>query len=185
MCDPETMAAQLGHLLAVASSPFVSIGVIPTGPCRPHLPVEDFSLFDEAEVAVEQIEGPTRPVDRAVAGHARLGRAGAGRAGRCPAGRSVRGVGEPEHGAAAGRAPTSRASRPGRRPAPAPGASGGRPAVCGCRSCRVRGFRGRKWVGVFRTLWRWRVRTGIRAWIGPVRWGVLGGDGGICWWGGR
>ncbi|MFI9787153.1 transposase [Kitasatospora sp. NPDC051984] len=49
-----------------------------------------------------------RPVDRGVAGHARFGRAGAGRAGRCPAGRRVRGVGEPEHGAAAGRG----ASRP-------------------------------------------------------------------------
>ncbi|GAA2120325.1 helix-turn-helix transcriptional regulator [Kitasatospora saccharophila] len=60
VCDPETMAAQLGHLLAVASSPFVSIGVIPTGPGRPHLPVEDFYLFDEAEVAVELTSGYLR-----------------------------------------------------------------------------------------------------------------------------
>ncbi|MGW4806433.1 helix-turn-helix domain-containing protein [Kitasatospora sp. NPDC004272] len=60
VCDPETMAAQLGHLLAVSASPFVSIGVIPTGPGRPHLPVEDFYLFDEAEVAVELTSGYLR-----------------------------------------------------------------------------------------------------------------------------
>ncbi len=60
VCDPETMAAQLGHLLAVSSSPFVSIGIIPTGPCRPHLPVEDFYLFDETEAAVELTSGYLR-----------------------------------------------------------------------------------------------------------------------------
>ncbi|MFD9690908.1 helix-turn-helix domain-containing protein [Kitasatospora sp. NPDC059088] len=60
VCDPETMAAQLGHLLAVSSSPFVSVGVIPTGPDRPHLPVEDFYMFDEDEVAVELTSGYLR-----------------------------------------------------------------------------------------------------------------------------
>ncbi|MCX5215589.1 helix-turn-helix transcriptional regulator [Kitasatospora sp. NBC_00240] len=60
VCDPETMAAQLGHLLAVSASPFVSVGVIPTGHARPHLPVEDFYLFDEDEVAVELTSGYLR-----------------------------------------------------------------------------------------------------------------------------
>ncbi|MFJ5925891.1 helix-turn-helix domain-containing protein [Kitasatospora sp. NPDC092948] len=60
VCGPETMAAQLGHLLDVSASPFVSVGVIPTGPGRPHLPVEDFYLFDEAEVAVELTSGYLR-----------------------------------------------------------------------------------------------------------------------------
>lgn len=60
VCDPATMAGQLGHLLAVSSSPFVSIGIIPTGPGRPHLPVEDFYLFDDAEVAVELTSGYLR-----------------------------------------------------------------------------------------------------------------------------
>ncbi|MFD7642726.1 helix-turn-helix domain-containing protein [Kitasatospora sp. NPDC059795] len=60
VCDPETMAAQLGQLLAVSSSPFVSVGVIPAGTGRTHLPVEDFYLFDEAEVAVELTSGYLR-----------------------------------------------------------------------------------------------------------------------------
>jgi uncharacterized protein DUF5753/helix-turn-helix protein len=60
VCDCETMTGQLGHLIAVASSPFVSIGIIPTGPGRPHLPVEDFYMFDEAEVAVELTSGYLR-----------------------------------------------------------------------------------------------------------------------------
>ncbi|MFE2412346.1 helix-turn-helix domain-containing protein [Kitasatospora sp. NPDC059408] len=60
VCDPATMAGQLGHLLAVSSSPFVSIGIIPTGPGRPHLPVEDFYMFDDAEVAVELTSGYLR-----------------------------------------------------------------------------------------------------------------------------
>jgi transcriptional regulator with XRE-family HTH domain len=60
VCDPETMAGQLGQLLAVSTSPFVSIGVIPTGAGRPHLPVEDFYMFDEAEVAVELTSGYLR-----------------------------------------------------------------------------------------------------------------------------
>ncbi|WP_425265350.1 Scr1 family TA system antitoxin-like transcriptional regulator [Streptomyces rubellomurinus] len=60
VCDEETMAAQLGHLIAVSSSPFVSVGVIPTRSSRAHLPVEDFYTFDEAEVAVELTSGYLR-----------------------------------------------------------------------------------------------------------------------------
>jgi transcriptional regulator with XRE-family HTH domain len=60
VCDAETMADQLDHLIAVSSSPFVSIGVIPMRCGRPHLPVEDFYLFDEAEVAVELTSGYLR-----------------------------------------------------------------------------------------------------------------------------
>ncbi|MDH6134495.1 transcriptional regulator with XRE-family HTH domain [Kitasatospora sp. MAA4] len=60
VCDPETMAGQLGHLIAVSASPYVSLGIIPTGTGRPHLPVEDFYMFDEAEVAVELTSGYLR-----------------------------------------------------------------------------------------------------------------------------
>ncbi|MCB5166527.1 helix-turn-helix domain-containing protein [Streptomyces bambusae] len=60
VCDRDTMAGQLGHLIAVSARPFVSLGIIPTGCDRPHLPVEDFYLFDEAEVAVELTSGYLR-----------------------------------------------------------------------------------------------------------------------------
>ncbi|MFJ8476235.1 helix-turn-helix domain-containing protein [Kitasatospora sp. NPDC094011] len=60
VCDGETMAGQLGHLIAVSASPFVSVGIVPTGPDRPHLPVEDFYMFDDAEVAVELASGYLR-----------------------------------------------------------------------------------------------------------------------------
>ncbi|MEU1629353.1 DUF5753 domain-containing protein [Streptomyces sp. NPDC020096] len=60
VCDAETMAGQLGHLIAVSSRPFVSLGIIPMGIDRPRLPVEDFYMFDEAEVAVELTSGYLR-----------------------------------------------------------------------------------------------------------------------------
>ncbi|GAA1919775.1 helix-turn-helix domain-containing protein [Streptantibioticus ferralitis] len=60
VCDAETMAGQLGHLIAVSSRPFVSLGILPMGTGRPHLPVEDFYMFDEAEVAVELTSGYLR-----------------------------------------------------------------------------------------------------------------------------
>ncbi|MFJ2194128.1 helix-turn-helix domain-containing protein [Kitasatospora sp. NPDC087861] len=58
--DAETMSDQLGHLISAASSPFVSLGIIPTGCDRHQLPVEDFYMFDEAEVAVELTSGYLR-----------------------------------------------------------------------------------------------------------------------------
>ncbi|WP_369184326.1 helix-turn-helix domain-containing protein [Streptomyces sp. Y1] len=60
VCDAETMADQLNNLIAAATSPFVSLGIIPTGCDRPQLPVEDFYMFDEAEVAVELTSGYLR-----------------------------------------------------------------------------------------------------------------------------
>ncbi|EFL25541.1 putative regulatory protein [Streptomyces himastatinicus ATCC 53653] len=60
VCDSSTMAGQLGQLITAASSPFVSLGIIPMGTERPHLPVEDFYMFDEAEVAVELTSGYLR-----------------------------------------------------------------------------------------------------------------------------
>ncbi|NJP48397.1 helix-turn-helix domain-containing protein [Actinacidiphila epipremni] len=60
VCDAQTHAGQLRHLIAVGSWPSVSLGIIPTGCDRPHLPVEDFYVFDEAEVAVELTSGYLR-----------------------------------------------------------------------------------------------------------------------------
>ncbi|MFI9723956.1 helix-turn-helix domain-containing protein [Streptomyces sp. NPDC052396] len=60
VCDAETLVGQLGHLISVSAHPFVSLGVIPTACDRPHLPVEDFYMFDEAEVAVELTSGYLR-----------------------------------------------------------------------------------------------------------------------------
>ncbi|WP_435058616.1 helix-turn-helix domain-containing protein [Streptomyces sp. bgisy060] len=60
VCDAAAMAGQLEHLMAVSARPFVSLGVIPLGTGRPHLPAEDFYLFDESEVAVELTSGYLR-----------------------------------------------------------------------------------------------------------------------------
>ncbi|MFE4355972.1 helix-turn-helix domain-containing protein [Kitasatospora sp. NPDC058184] len=60
VCDARTMADQLDHLITASASPFVSLGIIPTGCHRSQLPVEDFYMFDEAEVAVELTSGYLR-----------------------------------------------------------------------------------------------------------------------------
>lgn len=53
---PEVMTGQLRHLLAAASLPSVSLGIIPMTADRTSLwPVEGFFLFDEAEVNVELV----------------------------------------------------------------------------------------------------------------------------------
>ncbi|WP_175410912.1 helix-turn-helix transcriptional regulator [Streptomyces sp. TRM64462] len=53
---PEVMAAQLGHLLAVASLPAVSLGIIPLTADRTVLwPVEGFWIFDDVQVNVELV----------------------------------------------------------------------------------------------------------------------------------
>jgi hypothetical protein len=52
--DVETMAAQLGHLLAMAGLPAVSLGVIPfTAPNRRMWTLEAFNIFDDNRVEVE------------------------------------------------------------------------------------------------------------------------------------
>ncbi|WP_405603790.1 helix-turn-helix transcriptional regulator [Streptomyces sp. NBC_01410] len=51
-----TMAGQLGHLLSLATLPNVSLGVIPLSADRTALwPVEDFWIFDDAQVNVELV----------------------------------------------------------------------------------------------------------------------------------
>ncbi|GGX65027.1 transcriptional regulator [Streptomyces minutiscleroticus] len=52
----ETMAGQLGHLLSLATLPNISLGVIPLSADRTALwPVEDFWIFDDAQVNVELV----------------------------------------------------------------------------------------------------------------------------------
>ncbi|WP_231332093.1 DUF5753 domain-containing protein [Actinomadura graeca] len=52
--DADTMAGQLGHLLAVMSLPAVSLGVIPfAGPARQIWPVPTFDVFDDKRVHIE------------------------------------------------------------------------------------------------------------------------------------
>ncbi len=55
---PEVMAAQLGHLIAVAGLPSVSLGIIPSESERDVMwPVEDFWIFDDKQVNVELVSG--------------------------------------------------------------------------------------------------------------------------------
>ncbi len=55
---PDVMAGQLGHLITVASLPSVSLGIIPMGLERDVIwPVEDFWIFDSAQVNVELVSG--------------------------------------------------------------------------------------------------------------------------------
>jgi hypothetical protein len=54
------MIGQLGQLIAVSTTASVSLGIIPMGPDRERLPVEDFYMFDDAEVAVELTSGYLR-----------------------------------------------------------------------------------------------------------------------------
>lgn len=51
--DDDAMAAQLGHLLQVASLPHVSLGVIPMSADRTMWPLEGFWIFDDAQVVIE------------------------------------------------------------------------------------------------------------------------------------
>lgn len=54
----DVMAGQLGHLLTVSELPSVSLGILPLGLDRTAMPpVEDFWIFDEAQVNVELISG--------------------------------------------------------------------------------------------------------------------------------
>ncbi|GIJ44570.1 transcriptional regulator [Virgisporangium aliadipatigenens] len=51
------MAAQLHHLITIATLPNVSVGVVPMRPDRSRWPVEGFWLFDAAQVNVELVSG--------------------------------------------------------------------------------------------------------------------------------
>ncbi|MEU0281483.1 helix-turn-helix transcriptional regulator [Streptomyces sp. NPDC006195] len=54
--DVRVMSGQLGHLIAAASQPSVSLGVIPMGTERGDAwPTESFSLFDDAQASVELV----------------------------------------------------------------------------------------------------------------------------------
>jgi transcriptional regulator with XRE-family HTH domain len=57
--DPEVVAGQLGHLLAVMALPSVALSIIPSDTPRPTAvwPVEGFYVFDEAQVNVELVTG--------------------------------------------------------------------------------------------------------------------------------
>lgn len=53
----EAQEEQLEHLLTVCALPNVSIGVVPVTPRRAHLPVENFWIYDGAQVNVELVSG--------------------------------------------------------------------------------------------------------------------------------
>lgn len=53
----EVMTGQLGHLLAVASLPHVSLGVVAMKPDRERWPAEGFWIYDAAQVNVELVSG--------------------------------------------------------------------------------------------------------------------------------
>ncbi|WP_432015833.1 helix-turn-helix domain-containing protein [Streptomyces hydrogenans] len=53
----EVMTGQLGHLIAVASLPNVSLGVVPMKPDRERWPAEGFWIYDAAQVNVELVSG--------------------------------------------------------------------------------------------------------------------------------
>lgn len=68
----EVMAGQLGHLIQVASLHNVSLGIVPMRPDRDAAwPVEDFWIFDDAQVNVELVSGYltiTQPAEIAMYG---------------------------------------------------------------------------------------------------------------------
>ncbi|GAA1977546.1 helix-turn-helix transcriptional regulator [Kitasatospora viridis] len=54
--DAEVMAAQLGQLIAVATTPAISLGIIPLGTIRGGgWPTESFTIYDDAQVNVELV----------------------------------------------------------------------------------------------------------------------------------
>ncbi len=53
----DVMTGQLEHLVAVASRPNVSLGVVPQRPDRERWPVEGFWIYDAAQVNVELVSG--------------------------------------------------------------------------------------------------------------------------------
>ncbi|GAA2832091.1 helix-turn-helix transcriptional regulator [Kitasatospora paracochleata] len=57
VCDADTMAGQLGHLITISTLPAVSLGVIPFRHERLRSPAEDFYMFDDAQTSVELASG--------------------------------------------------------------------------------------------------------------------------------
>lgn len=55
--EPDTQVEQLEHLLAAATLPNVSLGVVRTRLARSRMPVEGFWIFDTAQVNVELVSG--------------------------------------------------------------------------------------------------------------------------------
>jgi transcriptional regulator with XRE-family HTH domain len=55
VCDVDTMAGQLDHLITCSSLPSVSLGVIPLRTARERWPVEGFWIFDDEQVNVELV----------------------------------------------------------------------------------------------------------------------------------
>ncbi|MFJ5231034.1 helix-turn-helix domain-containing protein [Kitasatospora sp. NPDC088391] len=54
--DAETLAAQLGHIIAVSALPSVSVGIIPMGTVRgAGWPTESFTIYDDVQVNVELV----------------------------------------------------------------------------------------------------------------------------------
>jgi transcriptional regulator with XRE-family HTH domain len=72
--SPETMAAQLGHILGIMALPSVSLGIIPQAAAgRPMWALESFTVFDDARVHVELLTAQvtiTAPTEIALYLHA-------------------------------------------------------------------------------------------------------------------
>ncbi|MFB7655221.1 MULTISPECIES: helix-turn-helix domain-containing protein [unclassified Streptomyces] len=61
VCEPEAMAAQLGHLLTAGALPQVSLGIIPMAvPSRVQWPRETFHMYDDRLVSVELVSARVR-----------------------------------------------------------------------------------------------------------------------------
>lgn len=61
VCDPDAMAAQLGHLLSAGALPQVSLGIIPMAtPERRQWPRETFHMYDDRLVSVELVSARVR-----------------------------------------------------------------------------------------------------------------------------
>ncbi|WKK21541.1 helix-turn-helix transcriptional regulator [Streptomyces olivoreticuli] len=58
--DAETMAGQLGHLLAIMSLPRVSLGIIPFTAERRMWVIEPFTIFDDAQAGVELLSADVK-----------------------------------------------------------------------------------------------------------------------------
>ncbi|AYD81630.1 hypothetical protein SEA_KROMP_29 [Streptomyces phage Kromp] len=61
VCDPDAMAAQLGHLLTAGALPQVSLGIIPMATTeRVQWPRETFHIYDDRLVSVELVSARVR-----------------------------------------------------------------------------------------------------------------------------
>ncbi|MER6395724.1 helix-turn-helix transcriptional regulator [Kitasatospora sp. NPDC001603] len=60
VCDRNTMADQLKHLISMSALASVSLGVIPLATGRARSPAEDFYMFDDAQTSIELVSGYLR-----------------------------------------------------------------------------------------------------------------------------